>query len=86
MMYEVKIGNLAKKCQNSMDKVLFSPAFAYFIFVVFYQPFHPETSCWSKIYTGKKKFFHQNPSMEVIQQWHRKSSLWRLFCVTQTSL
>jgi len=38
MMYEVKIGNLAKICQKSMDKLLFSPAFAYFIFVVFYQP------------------------------------------------
>jgi len=38
MIYEVKIGNLTEFFQKSMDKVLFSPAFAHFIFVVFYQP------------------------------------------------
>ena len=37
MMYEVKIGNLVKFRQNSMDIMLFSPDFPHFGFVVFYQ-------------------------------------------------
>ena len=86
MMYAVKIGNFQKIYQNCLVKMLFSPSFPHFEFVVFYQPNPTRAAAWSKIYIRKKKFFHQNPSMEVIQQWHRKSSLWRLFCVTQTSL
>ena len=66
MMYEVKIGNLPKIYKNSMAKMLFSPSFPHFEFVVFYQPNPTRAAAWSKIYIRKKKFFHQNPSMEVI--------------------
>ena len=85
-MYVVKIGNLHKITQKSMEKPLFFPLFTGFDFVVFYQPISVNGG-WSKIYIRKSNLlFHQNPYMEVIQKWHRKSSLWRLSCVTLTSL
>ena len=57
MMYEVKIGNLTEFFQKSMDKVLFSPAFAYFDFVVFYQPRSlPGMGLGLKYIFGKRNF------------------------------
>ena len=75
MMYVVKIGNFMKIRQNCMGKVLFSPDFPHLSLLFFTNRSPSGISAWSKIYIRKKKFFHQNPSMEVIQQWHRKSSL-----------
>ena len=54
MMYEVKIGNFPKIYQNCMVKMLFSPSFPHFDFVVFYQPNPAGIAAWSKIYIRKK--------------------------------
>ena len=85
-MYLVKIGIFARNSQKIMDILLFFDAFPYFVFVVFYQLFLFERPCWSKIERKIFIFPIQNLFHGGYFKWHKKSSLWRLCCVTQTSL
>ena len=64
MMYEVKIGDFQKICQNSMVKMLFSPGFSHFDFVVFYQ----SGSC-SGIRSGLKYIFGKKVFSIKIHPW-----------------
>ena len=64
MMYEVKIGNLVKFHQNSMDIMLFFPDFPHFGFVVFYQ-----TGIFSKSRLGLKYIFGKRNFSIKIHPW-----------------
>ena len=73
-LYLVKIGSNDKK-----------PIF-YRIFTVFRGIPGPETYRNGGAAPCAARPFTQNPSTEVIHKWHKKFSLWRLCCVTLTSL
>ena len=85
-MYLVKIGTSAKYPKNFLFlEVSFS-------FPVFLFSFITSVFRWCKNISGwfpPQKVSGPsiiNPFTEVIHKWHKKFSLWRLFCVTQTSL
>jgi len=76
MMYLVKIGVLGQILANLLEILTKNPAFYQFSFVVFYQPRFPlveNRRAAQKYYP--KLCRPQNPYMEVIKSYGKKSSV-----------